>query len=85
MLNIKNPETHRLATELARLTGQTLTDAVTSAVREKLATLQAEASKEARYQKLMRTASEISNRLPPEIKNLDIDELLYDPVTGLPK
>jgi hypothetical protein len=28
-LNIKNPETHRLATELARLTGETLTQAVT--------------------------------------------------------
>ncbi|HEX9867242.1 MAG TPA: type II toxin-antitoxin system VapB family antitoxin, partial [Candidatus Tectomicrobia bacterium] len=36
-LNIKNPETHRLATELARLTGETLTQAVTEAVRERLA------------------------------------------------
>jgi antitoxin VapB len=35
-LNIKNPETHRLATELARLTGETLTQAVTEAVRERL-------------------------------------------------
>ena len=36
-LNIKNPETHRLATDLARLTGETLTQAVTEAVRERLA------------------------------------------------
>jgi antitoxin VapB len=35
-LNIKNAETHRLATELARLTGETLTQAVTEAVRERL-------------------------------------------------
>jgi antitoxin VapB len=35
-LNIKNPETHRLATELARLTGETLTQAVTEALRERL-------------------------------------------------
>jgi antitoxin VapB len=35
-LNIKNPETYRLATELARLTGETLTQAVTEAVRERL-------------------------------------------------
>ena len=38
-LNIKNPETHRLATELAKLTGETLTQAVTEAVRERLARL----------------------------------------------
>ena len=38
-LNIKNAETHRLATELARLTGETLTQAVTEAVRERLARL----------------------------------------------
>jgi hypothetical protein len=35
-LNIKNPETHRLAEELAKLTGETLTAAVTTAVRERL-------------------------------------------------
>lgn len=35
-LNIKNAETHRLATELARLTGETLTQAVTEALRERL-------------------------------------------------
>jgi antitoxin VapB len=38
-LNIKNPETHQLATELAKLTGETLTQAVTEAVRERLARL----------------------------------------------
>lgn len=36
-LNIKNDEAHRLATELARLTGENLTTAVTSALRERLA------------------------------------------------
>jgi len=35
-LNIKNPETHRLATELARLTRETLTQAVTEALRERM-------------------------------------------------
>ena len=34
-LNIKNPEAHRLAQELARLRGISLTAAVTEAVREK--------------------------------------------------
>ena len=35
-LNIKNPEAHRLAGELARLTGESLTQAVTEAIRERL-------------------------------------------------
>lgn len=35
-LNIKNPETDRLARELADLTGDSLTGAVTKAVREQL-------------------------------------------------
>jgi antitoxin VapB len=33
-LNIKNPEAHRLAQELARLTGTSITEAVTQALRE---------------------------------------------------
>ncbi len=36
-LNLKNPETHRLAQELAEATGTTLTEAVTEALRQRLA------------------------------------------------
>jgi antitoxin VapB len=36
-LNIKNDEAHKLATELASLTGESLTSAVTLALRERLA------------------------------------------------
>jgi len=36
-LNIKNDEAHKLATELAELTGESLTSAVTLALRERLA------------------------------------------------
>jgi antitoxin VapB len=35
-LNLKSEETHRLARELARLTGESMTAAVTAAVRERL-------------------------------------------------
>ena len=38
-LNIRNPETERLAAELARLTGETKTEAVTRAVRDRLDSL----------------------------------------------
>lgn len=39
-LNIKNPETHHLAQELADQTGESLTEAVTVSIRERLASLQ---------------------------------------------
>lgn len=35
-LSIKNPEADRLARELAAITGETLTDAVTNSLRERL-------------------------------------------------
>ena len=35
-LNIKNEETHRLAAQLAELTGETMTKAVTLALKERL-------------------------------------------------
>ena len=38
-LNIKNPEAHRLAKELAKRTGESLTKAVTIALRERLSGL----------------------------------------------
>ena len=39
-LNIKNPEAHRLARELASATGESLTEAVTVSLRERLASIQ---------------------------------------------
>jgi len=44
-LNIRNPETERLAAELARETGETKTEAVTKALRDRLARLRRERSK----------------------------------------
>ena len=38
-LNIKNPEAHRLAQELAERTGASLTDVVTEALRQRLTTV----------------------------------------------
>lgn len=38
-LNIKNPEANRLAHELADLTGESLTDAVTTAIRDRLSVI----------------------------------------------
>lgn len=83
-LNIKNPEAHKLAAELARRTGVSLTQAVTEALREKLAVLQTEASKEARIAAIMEIADRCASRLSPEAMAFDIDAELYDEL-GLPK
>ena len=55
-LTIKNQEARRLAGELARLTGATMTGAVTVALRERLARVQAgqtAATKKASFEELM--------------------------------
>jgi antitoxin VapB len=44
-LNIRNPETERLAEELARETGETKTEAVTRALRDRLTRLRRERGK----------------------------------------
>ena len=51
-LNIKNEETCRLAGELARLTGETMTGAITVALRERLERERRERSFEARVREL---------------------------------
>lgn len=45
-LNIRNPETERLAAEVARRTGETKTEAVTRALRERLARLRRGSSRQ---------------------------------------
>ena len=41
-MNIKNPEAHQLAREVAALTGESVTGAVTESLRERLERLRAE-------------------------------------------
>jgi antitoxin VapB len=85
-LNIKNPETYRLAKELADETGQSMTAAVTAAVRAQLERIRAERrdDPEARVQRILTMAAEIGRRMPPGYLDQDFDELLYDE-NGLPK
>lgn len=84
-LNIKNPEAHRLAKELSKLTGETLTQAVTQALRERAERLRADKFDQKKFDSLMRIANDAASRMSPELKNLDLDEFLYDSETGLPK
>ena len=80
-LNIKNAETYRLVKELADATGESMTEAVTVAVRERLARVRPTIDLE-RVDEILR---DMHARVPPGFFDVDVDELLYDAETGLPK
>lgn len=80
-LNIKNEETHRMARELARLTGESMTVAVNEAIRERLERVRGGKSMADR---LMEIGKDCAAHLKEPYKSMDIDELLYDQ-NGLPK
>jgi antitoxin VapB len=79
-LNIKNSETERLIQELAEATGQTLTGAITEAVREKLDRVRRRGLAE----RLMEIGREAASRMTEEERTFNYDDWLYDE-NGLPK
>ncbi|MBI2777088.1 MAG: type II toxin-antitoxin system VapB family antitoxin [Chloroflexi bacterium] len=85
-LNIKNAETYRLVKELAEATGESMTTAVTEAVRERLGRIRAErgVDHEARVQRILDMAAAMRERAPAGYFDQDFDALLYDE-RGLPK
>jgi antitoxin VapB len=82
-LNLKNPETARLIRELADATGESMTQAVTTAVRERLHRLRAGDAE--RSERVWAIVRELRARLPDGYLDQDFDDLLYDPATGLPR
>jgi len=80
-LNIKSAEAHRLAVELARETGDSITGAVTKAIRAELKRLQDVDKRRARIDAITAYTSKIMKDGPG---SADIDALLYDEL-GLPK
>jgi antitoxin VapB len=82
-LNIKNPGTYRLVKELAELTGESMTAAVTEAVRERLERLR-QSDSGIDVERALALAAEIGRRMPPGYLDQDFDELLYDE-RGLPR
>ena len=84
-LNIKKPEAHALAARLAKLTGETLTEAVTTALRERLERLGRTAEfDEERYQALKALVKDSRQLWSDSLLSADHGELLYDE-RGLPK
>ena len=84
-LNIKTDEAHRLAREVADLTGESMTAAVTEALREKRDRLRAADSTDGDLaSRLLAIGRDCAGRLPAEVRALDHGELLYGP-DGLPR
>ena len=79
-LNIKNEETHRLAAQLAALTGETMTKAVTVAIRERIERVQ----RQRHVPEILARAQEIIRKSGGAQPYIDHAELLYDE-HGLPK
>jgi len=80
-LNIKNPEAHRLARELAELTGESMATAVTEALRERLA----RARKKGLAERLMKIGEKCVAQIAKTDRPMMDVEDLYDPETGLPR
>ena len=83
-LNIKNNETCRLAGELARLTGETMTGAITVALRECLAREKRLRNADARVEELLAIGRRCAESLGPGPSAVEHGDLLYDD-RGLPK
>ncbi len=82
-LNIKNKEAHKLATQLAKLTGESMTEAVTTAVRERLDRVRRDRGPGlARH--LLDIGEDCAAHLKKPFRSADHGDLLYDE-KGLPR
>ena len=82
-LNIKNPEAHRLAEELAKRTGESMTAAVTTSLRERLDRVRREQG-ENLSGRLLAIGKDCAKRLKEPFRSASHDALLYDD-RGLPR
>ncbi len=83
-LNIKNDETCRLAGELARLTGETMTGAITVALRDRLERETRLRNADALAAKLHAIGQRCAARMEPGPSAVQHGDHLYDD-RGLPK
>lgn len=81
-LNIRNPETERLAAELARRTGETKTEAVTKALRDRLDRVKRERSGRRLADELQAIVDEFAAL--PVLDDRSADEIIGYDENGLP-
>jgi antitoxin VapB len=82
-LNIKNKETYKLVEELAKLTGENMTEAVTEAVRERMERVRRQRGAGI-ADRLLRIGRDCAAHLKEPFRSLDHGDLLYDE-KGLPR
>jgi antitoxin VapB len=82
-LNIKSEDAHRFARELAALTGESMTAAVTTALRERLERLR-RSRKHGLSERLLAIGRDSAPRFKEPYRSIDHAELLYDE-RGLPR
>ena len=83
-LNIKNEETHRLARELAHITGETMTGAITIALKERLKRERRARSAETRARELHAIGKRCARLLNDGPSAIEHGNFLYDE-SGLSK
>lgn len=83
MLNIKNEEAFRLATELASMTGESKTRVVLEALRERMRQLQRSRDSKALADELMRIGAECASHVRGHPRSTDHADLYGD--DGLPR
>ena len=82
-LNIKDPETDRLVRQLTGLTGESITEAVQAAVRERLERERRRRGRAIDREEVMRIARRIAAR--PVLDGRSADEILGYDEHGLPR
>jgi len=76
-LNIKNPEAHLMAEELSKLTGESMTTAVTIALRERLDRVRQQQGL-GLADRLLAIGKDCAVRLKEPFRSADHGEILYD-------
>ena len=82
-MNIKNPEAQRLAQQVVKLTGESLTAAISQALRERLDRLRSE-RKTGLADRLLAIGRDCAPRLQEPFRSAEHGDLLYDE-NGLPR
>ena len=82
-LNIKHKDAHKLAHQLAKLTGENMTQAVTTAIRERLDRVRSQ-QQPGLVDRLIEIGKDCSAHLKEPFRSVDHGDLLYDD-RGLPR
>jgi antitoxin VapB len=82
-LNIKSDHAHRLARQLAQLTGESMTEAVTRALAERLESVRRERGGSL-ADRLLAIGKDCAAHMEDPFRTIDHGELLYDDL-GLPR